>query len=63
MYQSYPDVVSVVQLAEMLNIGKSSAYSLLKSKQIRHLKIGCKYIIPKQSVIDFVRGSCYNDSG
>ena len=38
----YPDVLSVEDLQNILRIGRSAAYSLLR------------YIIPKKSVIDFL---------
>jgi excisionase family DNA binding protein len=62
MFKDYPDVVTVEQLAEMLNIGKSSAYSLLQNNQIRHVKVGKKYIIPKTAVLDFIGEMCYNSN-
>ena len=60
MFEDYPDIVSVEELTKMLHIGKSSAYSLLQHNQIRHIRVGRKYIIPKQAVIGFVTDSCYN---
>jgi len=62
MFENYPDIVTVRDLMTMLNIGKSTAYSLLKDQQIPNFKIKGKYIIPKQSVVDFVEGLCYNES-
>ena len=62
MFRNFPDIVNIQQITEMLNIGKSSAYNLLKTQQIRHVRIGTKYIIPRQSVIDFTNGICYNDN-
>ncbi|MDR1688819.1 MAG: helix-turn-helix domain-containing protein [Clostridiales bacterium] len=61
MFESYNDVVSVEELMKMLHIGKSSAYSILQNNQIKHVKVGKKYIIPKKSVISFLEGICYNE--
>ena len=61
MFDTYPDVVSIEQVMSMLDIGRSSVYGLLKTCRLRHVRVGKKYIIPKQSVIDFVSGICYND--
>ena len=63
MFESYSDIVSVNDIMCMLGIGKSSVYGLLKSNQIKHVRVGRKYIIPKQSVIDFIYSVCYNDTG
>lgn len=60
MFNNYPDIVSIEQIMAMLNLGKSSVYSLLKSSHIRHVRVGRKYIIPKQSVIDFLAYPCDN---
>jgi len=62
MFQKYPDIVSVDDITKMLNLGKSSVYALLQTNQLRHIKVGRKYIIPKKSVIDFATGACYNES-
>ena len=43
MFATYPDVVSVTQLAQMLHISERLAYRLIREKQIAHLKIGRTY--------------------
>ena len=54
MFSEYPDVITVEQIMEMLHIGKNAAYSLLKSGEIRTIRIGRRYIIPKQSIITYI---------
>lgn len=54
MFQNYPDVVTIKQLMQMLNIGKNKAYELIKNKTIQTVRIGKKYIIPKVAVIQFL---------
>jgi len=61
MFEHYPEIISVENLMEMLHIGKSSAYSLLKENKIRHVRVGKKYIIPKNAVVGFINDFCYND--
>lgn len=61
MFNSYPDIVNINQISKMLGIGKSSVYSLLRTNQLRHVRVGTKYIVPKQSVVDFASGVCYNN--
>ena len=63
MFENYNDVVSVEDVMRMLNLGKSSVYALLKTEQIRHVRVGKRYLIPKKAVIDFIIGSCYTDTG
>ena len=50
MFNSYPDVLSVKQLCEILDIGKNTAYRLLQSGEIKSIKIGKVYKIPKKEV-------------
>ncbi|MEK3720051.1 helix-turn-helix domain-containing protein [Paenibacillus sp. FSL H8-0034] len=57
MFYDYDDIVTVETLMEMLCIGRNSAYYLLKSNQIKSVKIGRTYRIPKQSVQEYVLNS------
>lgn len=55
MFRSYPDVVHVDELREMLGgIGRTTAYALLKSGRIESVKMGRVYLIPKIKVIRFL---------
>lgn len=55
MFRSYPDVVHVDELREMLgSIGRTTAYALLKSGRIESVKMGRVYLIPKINVIRFL---------
>jgi len=39
LFSSYPDVVEVSDLQAMLNIGRNSAYSLIRDNKIKHFKV------------------------
>ena len=54
MFTSYPDLVNVVQLKEMLGIGITLANRLVKNKTIPALKVGREYKIPKRNVIAYL---------
>lgn len=54
MFTSYPDLVDINQLSEMLNIGSTLTYRLLKENAIKSMKIGRQYKIPKINVIDYL---------
>ena len=54
LFSEYPDVVTVDDLQKMLKIGRNSAYDILKAGLIKTIKVGKRYIIPKQSVINFL---------
>lgn len=51
MFTDYKDIVTVPQLAEMLGIGITLAYRLVRQKTI---KVGREYKIPKQFVINYL---------
>ena len=54
MFNSYPDILSVKQLCEILGIGKNTAYSLLQSGEIKSIKIGKVYKIPKKEIRKYI---------
>lgn len=54
MFSEYGDIVSIDDVMKMLHIGRSNVYKLLREKEIRYVRIGVKYIIPKKSIIEFI---------
>lgn len=52
--RKYPDLMSAKDIQDILYIGRSKAYSLLQSGEIRSIRIGAKYRIPKAYLIDFL---------
>ena len=54
MFTSYPFLVVIIQLKEVLGIDIILAYRLVKNNQIPALKIGRQYKIPKMNIIDYV---------
>lgn len=60
MFEEYPDILRIDDIQSMLQIGRNSAYTLLKQGLIKSIKIGKKYIVPKNAVIDFVKTACNN---
>lgn len=50
---SYADVLTVNDIMNILHIGRSKAYELLRSKVIPCIRIGKKYIIPKNLMVEF----------
>lgn len=57
IFEGYSDVVTIKELAEMLQIKVYRAYQLVQEKRIRRLDIGKPYLIPKSEVIRFVKES------
>lgn len=54
MYNQYGDVLSPEELGELLKIGKSTTYNLLKSGKISSFKIGRNYKIPQSAVEEYI---------
>ena len=50
MLNKYNDILTVEELCDVLRTGKNTAYKLLKSGEIKSIKIGKVYKIPKKSV-------------
>ena len=53
-FNSNPDILSEKQLCEVLNIGKNTAYRLLQNGEIKSIKIGKVYKIPKKEVEKYI---------
>ena len=62
MFSNYPDVLNIEQLQEALGVGRSTAYQLVNTEQIKSLRIGNLIRIPKVYLLDYVFNGCYNMS-
>lgn len=60
MFNSFPDILTVMQVAEALGIGKNKAYALINDRVIGSKRIGRKILIPKCCLIDYIQSSVYN---
>ena len=56
LLEEYKDVINIKDLCEILNIGKNTAYKLLKNNDIPNRRLGKKYIIPKFGLIEYLKG-------
>lgn len=55
MYDGYPDVVEIDDLRKMLGgISQKLAYRLLANQEIKSVRIGRTYKIPKVFVIEYL---------
>ena len=55
MFEKYPDVVDVEDLCKMLGgISRKLAYRLLADQDIKSVRIGRTYKIPKVCVIEYL---------
>lgn len=57
IFEEYPDVVEVEDLRQMLGgISRKLAYKLLAENEIRSVRVGRAYKIPKVCVINYLIG-------
>lgn len=49
-----PDVLTVEDLTQILGIGKNSAYNLVNSGSLKSVRVGRKYLISKQALLQFL---------
>lgn len=55
-FKSMPLVLDVRDIADTLAIGRNCAYDLVNSGQIRSVKVGNHYRIPRDAFIEFLMG-------
>lgn len=55
-YDELPLTLTVDDLKDALNIGRNAAYDLIRSGQIFSLKIGKTIRVPKDAIMDYIRG-------
>ncbi|MBQ8012409.1 MAG: helix-turn-helix domain-containing protein [Oscillospiraceae bacterium] len=53
------EIMTVEELIELLQIGKSTAYQLLASGEIRAFRIGRKWKIEREAVYEYIRGKMH----
>ena len=57
IFRNYPDVITLSELSELLNISTKLAAKLLKEEKIYSVKVGREYRIAKTSVMAYVGDS------
>ena len=56
-YDELPLVLNVENLMSLLGIGRQSAYQLVRSNQIRSVRIGKQIRIPKDAVQEYLNSA------
>lgn len=54
LYEKFGDVLTVMQVAEYLNISSGTAYALLKTRKIRGRRVGGQWRITRKNIIDYL---------
>ena len=55
MYENIPEVMTVKECQQILKVGKNTMLELLHTNQIEGFKIGSRWKIKKESVVEFLR--------
>ena len=53
-HEELPLMLSVPQVADVLGIGRTNAYELVKEKDFPSLKIGSRIVIPRDKFIQWI---------
>ena len=53
--QELPETLRVEDLMPILGIGRNTAYELIRSGQIRSIRIGRQIRIPRDALLEFLR--------
>ena len=54
MLENWDDFLTVEELWEILNIGRNAAYRLLNAGELKAIRNGRGWRVPKQAVIEYV---------
>ena len=54
IFRGEPEVMTVVEAAKLLRVGKNKAYSLISSGKLKSIKIGGKILVPKLCLVGFL---------
>ena len=54
MYRNIPEIMTFKECMEILRIGKNTLLDLLHSREIDGFRIGNRWRIPKESVVEFI---------
>ncbi len=55
MLEQYPDVLTVRQVMEILQLGRDSTYALIRCGKIPSVKVGRQIRVSKLAVLQFLR--------
>ena len=55
MYPYIPEIMTFKECQQFLKIGKNTLLDLIHNREIEAFKIGNRWKIPKESVVEFIR--------
>lgn len=54
MLEQYNDIMSILDIAESLSIGRNRVYELLRNGDLKGFRIGRNWKIPKKAVQNYI---------
>ena len=57
MFENIPEIMTLKECCAILKVGKNTMLDLLHTNRIEGFKIGSRWKIPKESVVEFIRYS------
>lgn len=60
-FSAYKDVLTVDEVQNVLRIGRTTAYRLIRNGDIKSIRIGHNYKIPKRYLLDYLFPICYDE--
>ena len=55
MYENIPEIMTLKECQELLKVGKNTMQELLHTRQIEGFKIGNRWKVKKESVVEFIQ--------
>ena len=55
MYEQIPEILTFKECQQLLKVGKNTMLELLHTKQIEGFKIGSRWKIKKESIVEFLK--------
>ena len=55
MYENIPEVMTLKECQELLKVGKNTMLELLHTRQIEGFKIGSRWKVKKESLVDYIQ--------
>lgn len=55
MFESYDDILSIREVSEILKIGSTQAYHLVRTGMLKAYKEGKDWKIPKESLVVYIK--------
>ncbi len=55
MFESLDDILTIEEVAEVLKLGTTHTYRIVRSGQLKGYKEGKDWKIPKSSLIDYIQ--------